>query len=42
MEPPLDAPDRTDEMIVVECPLHGLFLFGPKTDFAAGPPKSET
>jgi hypothetical protein len=43
MEPPPDAPEPADRILVVECPLHGLFHFGPKTDLTAGlPPEHPT
>ena len=42
MEPPTDSAERDDGLIVVECPLHGLFHFGPKVDLTAGPAQERT
>jgi hypothetical protein len=38
MEPPRDAPEREDGIIVVECPLHGLYHFGRRIHLTAGSP----
>ena len=38
MEPPPDFVPRDDGIVVVECPLHGLFHFGLDRDLAVGPP----
>lgn len=35
MDPPRDAEPRDDGIVVVECPLHGLFHFGINTDIAS-------
>jgi chromosome segregation ATPase len=40
MEPPKDFVPRADGIVVVECPLHGLFHFGPKMDLT--PVSTET
>ena len=40
MEPPFDSAERSAGLILVECPLHGLFHFGPTVNLTAGPPDS--
>lgn len=37
MDAPRDALERDDGIVVVECPLYGLFHFEPSTDLTEGP-----